>query len=403
MPIIRKQPVLIPNQQPTPAFNTPKAQPVGNPIPTNQPFNTATTTTNNQPPKTHNKQIPFSDTILESQVTDSRLDFWIRNEMNVLMVGKKGTGKTERILEAFKRSNLRYLYFSAATMDPWVDFIGVPKEVTENGVTYLDLIRPKALATDTVDAIFLDEANRAPKKVRNAVMELIQFKSINGKKFNNLKIVWAAINPDDGEEQYDVEILDPAQLDRFHVHVKLPYAPDKNYFTKKYNTDMAERAIEWWHGLTNEVKNMVSPRRLDYALSYFIRGGELKEILPIPSNVQKLAAVLNTSGVQREIELLYSSQDTNKAVKFIRNENNYDAAITYILKEPKYLDFFLPHFPSDKKVALMTDNDDVLTKIVSGVKNTPQFAEVIANIKASKMDAELIARIASAEQANVSV
>ena len=43
----------------------------------------------------------------------------------------------------------------------------------------------------------MDEFSRAHKKVRNAVMELIQFKSINGRKFKNLKIVWAAINPDD--------------------------------------------------------------------------------------------------------------------------------------------------------------------------------------------------------------
>ena len=133
-------------------------------------------------------------------------------------------------------------------MDPWVDFVGVPKEkIDANGVSYLDLIRPKHFQNDEVEAIFFDEFNRANKKILNSVMELIQFKSINGKKFNNLKIIWAAINPEDDEqEHYSVEELDPAQLDRFHVIVDVPYIPNADYFRKVYGNDMADSAITWW-------------------------------------------------------------------------------------------------------------------------------------------------------------
>ena len=79
-------------------------------------------------------------------------------------------------------------------MHPWVDFIGVPKEKTDdNGNSYLDLVRPQEFQDDEVEAIFMDEfSSFTHKKVRNAVMELIQFKSINGRKFKNLKIVWAS-------------------------------------------------------------------------------------------------------------------------------------------------------------------------------------------------------------------
>lgn len=116
-------------------------------------------------------------------IPQQKLDFWVENNMNVLLKAKHGVGKTHIITDTFKRHNLNYLYFSGSTMDPWVDFVGVPKEFTdENGVTFLDLVRPKSFAYDDVQAIFIDELNRSPAKVRNAIMELLQFKSINGKK-----------------------------------------------------------------------------------------------------------------------------------------------------------------------------------------------------------------------------
>ena len=124
----------------------------------------------------------------------NNFDFWIENNLNVLLRGKHGVGKTAMVVDAFERNNLKYKYFSASTMGPWVDFIGVPKEKTdENGNSYLDLVRPQEFQDDEVEAIFMDEFSRAHKKVRNAVMELIQFKSINGRKFKNLKIVWAPL------------------------------------------------------------------------------------------------------------------------------------------------------------------------------------------------------------------
>jgi len=147
------------------------------------------------------------------------LEFALQNNLNVLLVGKHGVGKTSTVLDVFEKNKINYLYFSAPTMDPWVDFVGVPKEKQDdNGKSYLDLVRPKAFQDDSVEAIFLDEYNRSPKKVRNAVMELIQFKSINGKKFNNLKVIWAAVNPSEEDDtNYDIEEIDPAQLDRFEI------------------------------------------------------------------------------------------------------------------------------------------------------------------------------------------
>ena len=82
-------------------------------------------------------------------INDSNLSFWIKNNYNVLFRGKHGVGKTATVLEAFNSHGLKWQYFSASTMDPCVDFIGVPKEKTdEKGNSYLDLVRPKHFQED---------------------------------------------------------------------------------------------------------------------------------------------------------------------------------------------------------------------------------------------------------------
>ena len=67
----------------------------------------------------------------------NNFDFWIENNLNVLLRGKHGVGKTAMVVDAFERNNLKYKYFSASTMDPWVDFIGVPKEKTDDMETLI--------------------------------------------------------------------------------------------------------------------------------------------------------------------------------------------------------------------------------------------------------------------------
>lgn len=209
---------------------------------------------------------------------DTKFDFWIKNNLNVLLVGPHGIGKTERVVEAFTRNQLNFKYFSAATMDPWTDFCGVPKERVDGDNSYLDFVLPKEFAYDKVECIFMDELNRAPEKVRNAIMELLQFKSINGKKFDNLKFIWAAVNPEDDEDTYDVERLDPAQEDRFHVKYVLPVKPDTTFFQAKYG-EVGKNAVKWHRDLPNKHKHLVSPRRLEYAIQVYSMGGDVSDVL----------------------------------------------------------------------------------------------------------------------------
>lgn len=327
---------------------------------------------------------------------DKKLDFYVGHGMNVMFIGKQGIGKSSIILDCFKRNNLNFLYYSAATMDPWVDFVGVPKErKAEDGTSFIELVRPKQIAADEVSAIFFDEFNRAPKKVRNAVMELLQFKSINGHKLNNLKIIWAAINPDDVEDesfQFDVEKLDPAQKDRFHVFIDLPYKLDRAYFAKKYSPTVSDIANEWWEKLDDKTKNLVSPRRVDYALDLYTKGGDVRDVLPTASNVGKLISALKSAPYQEQLQSLYALGDKNAAAEFINKENNFFSCISLIQDNKNYLKFYVPLFSQERVAQCLADNKVIKDFILN---NNDLFKDILSEIVKANTNKNLSIEVSS--------
>ncbi|MAG25621.1 hypothetical protein CMI47_08595 [Candidatus Pacearchaeota archaeon] len=278
---------------------------------------------------------------------DNKLDHYFQCGLNCLLRGEHGVGKTTLISECFERNGLvvgeSALIFSAATIDPWVDFIGVPKEVTKDGKTYLDFILPKHFAEDNVQAIFFDEFNRSHKKIRNAVLELIQFKSINGRKFNNLKVVWAAINPEDSEDyEYDVEVLDPAQKDRFQIIIDVPYKPDYAYFENKYGADWASAAIDWWKELPKKLQKQVSPRRLDYALEVSKVNGDLADVLPHETAPRRLSRTLRDGSPKQILSNLLNANKNDELKDFLSDTNNVESCMSDIIKYKKHMKRCLP-------------------------------------------------------------
>jgi len=313
-------------------------------------------------------------------ITNQKLEFWIKNNLNVLFIGKHGVGKSARVIDAFNKAGLNWLYFSAATLDPWVDFIGIPKECTDaEGVRHIDLIRPKQFAEDKVEAIFLDEFNRAPKKVRNAVMELIQFKSINGKKFNNLKFIWAAINPEDedNKSEYDVEKLDPAQKDRFQIIVEVPWKVDSAYFTSKFGDELAGNAINWWTNLSKEEQNGVSPRRLEYIVDIYQRGGDVRDVVPNNINIKKLTKELSGESPLRELVKLFKTKNIATATAFIRDSNNLSDCESKILEQSAYLEFFFPLMQEEQQVRLISNNKKVYQHVANHIADYRPLIESI--------------------------
>jgi hypothetical protein len=320
-------------------------------------------------------------------VKDRDLDFWIEMGYNAMFIGRHGVGKTHKIQAAFERNGLKWRYFSAATMDPWTDFVGVPKERTEGDLTFLDFILPRDMADNSVEALFFDEFNRAPKKVRNAVMELIQFKSINGRKFPNLKLIWTAVNPDDDDDlDFDVEPLDPAQEDRFQIQVEIPYKPDLAYFQKKYGPESGKGAVDWWDGLPEEMKRLISPRRLDYAVQVHIDYGNLKHVLPAGAPTAKLSEVLQHGPPEQTIRKFMSQNDEAGARRWLAHMNNLEGVKGLIVDDEAVRSFALPLLGPELVTTLMSKNKAIKQEIT----NHPlKYASIIRDVASGSQVAKI--------------
>ena len=239
--------------------------------------------------------------------------------------------------------------------------------------------------------------HNSPKKIRNAVMELIQFKSINGREFKNLKVIWAAINPDDDEElDFDVEKLDPAQKDRFHIHIELKYKPDMAYFSFKYGKDVAKGSIEWWNKLKQshpDIINQISPRRLDYALEIFFKGGNVSYALPKGCNPAELTTIIKQRPIIAKIDSLMSSKNEKEIREFLENENNFDLAKHEILRDRKKIEFFVPFMPSEKINMLISKSNSVMRWALHAYPKNKTIYEALKEIEKADMNKALVSQI----------
>lgn len=252
-----------------------------------------------------------------------QLEFAVRNNLNFLVEGKHGVGKTTMIVEVFKELGYNYLVYSGATMDAYVNFVGIPFKGVDGN---LEFALPKELATGNIDAIFIDEFNRAPKQVRNALMELIQFKSINGRPFPNLKVIGAAINPANDTDmlEYDVEVIDPAQLDRFHMKLDMPYMVDEEYFLNKYAGN-GLAACKWWKSLSKDHRLLCSPRRLDYALEVFNLAGDLHTVLDNRLHIAGLVGSLKHGDISIVLKQCMENGEYDRVRKMINDPSNIES------------------------------------------------------------------------------
>lgn len=197
---------------------------------------------------------------------------YIDHGLNILLQGKHGTGKTTVLTQAADELGLKVAYYSASTMDPWADFVGVPvpEELGDgSGRKTLTNVRPHRI--DEAEVAIFDELNRADPKVLNAVLELVQFRTINGERLPNLKCVVAAQNPP--EEGYNVDTLDEALVDRFDIMINVE--PD---ITVAYlagvigDRRIATHFINWWkqRSAMSEKASYISPRRLEKMARLYI-------------------------------------------------------------------------------------------------------------------------------------
>jgi len=265
-----------------------------------------------------------------------QLKRYMKSDVNVLLMGPHGVGKTTMVKDAAQELGLRIKYYSSSTLDPWADLVGIP--VPDREHERLKFLRPTDV--DDAEIIFFDELNRAHSKVQDAVLEIIQYHSINGEKLPHLRMCWAAVNPSD--RNYNVVEMDEVLLDRFHVHLHVPPHVDKKYFVGRgYDADIVDICIEWWQeALNDNLRRHISPRRLEYLIQQVERYGAegIKDVIPFPVKGKvslgllrgRLANKLMNANAPFQIERNDLVKNVDNYIKALQGENAEGVALAIV-------------------------------------------------------------------------
>lgn len=112
--------------------------------------------------------------------------FFIRSQQNIFFFGRRGLGKTHIALQAAKECNLKVNYVNLSVIER-PDLAGYPDiNSPGNVITFKSpAFLPTLLKNSKPDSIILfDEVDKAPPEVTAPLLEILQFKSINGIKIN---------------------------------------------------------------------------------------------------------------------------------------------------------------------------------------------------------------------------
>lgn len=143
-----------------------------------------------------------------SEVKELLKAIWNSGEV-VALVGHAGVGKTTIVKEVAQELGYKVNVVILSQLEPG-DLMGVPVNV--NGQTVF--ARPEWVPNEPKTVLFLDELNRAPLYVKQAILQLVLEKRVGPHVLPEDCVIVAAMNP--FTDEYLVgEMEDKAMLDRF--------------------------------------------------------------------------------------------------------------------------------------------------------------------------------------------
>jgi len=135
-------------------------------------------------------------------------------KLPVLLRGRHGIGKSQVVYQLAAQMGLPVIERRASQMTEG-DLVGLPS-IDGNRTSFNPPDWFKE-ACEEPSVLFLDEVDRATLEVRQGIFELTDSRKLNGHYLHEDTIVFAAINGGEHGEQYQVNEMDPAELDRWSV------------------------------------------------------------------------------------------------------------------------------------------------------------------------------------------
>ena len=148
----------------------------------------------------------------------------------VILRGRHGVGKSQVVYQIAKNMELPVVERRASQMTEG-DLVGLPS-VDGDRTSFNPPDWFKQACEEPV-VLFLDEVDRAVLEVRQGIFELTDSRKLNGHHLHPETVVFAAVNGGEHGEQYQVNEMDPAELDRYSVWDIEPTVEDWLSWAKK--------------------------------------------------------------------------------------------------------------------------------------------------------------------------
>jgi alkaline phosphatase D len=132
----------------------------------------------------------------------------------VLLRGRHGIGKSQVVYQLAANAGMPVVERRASQMTEG-DLVGLPS-IEGNRTTFNPPDWFKIACEEPV-VLFLDEVDRATLEVRQGIFELTDSRKLNGHTLHPDTLIFAAINGGEHGESYQVNEMDPAELDRWSV------------------------------------------------------------------------------------------------------------------------------------------------------------------------------------------
>ena len=148
----------------------------------------------------------------------------------VILRGRHGVGKSQVVYQIAKNMGLPVVERRASQMTEG-DLVGLPS--VDGDRTSFNPPDWFKQACEQPVVLFLDEVDRAVLEVRQGIFELTDSRKLNGHHLHADTVVFAAVNGGEHGEQYQVNEMDPAELDRYSVWDIEPTVEDWLSWAKK--------------------------------------------------------------------------------------------------------------------------------------------------------------------------